>query len=145
MYVSSIKILFWFRFNIQLELVRLIPDPQSIISTPYPLGLQKDEYRSSRLYQNGKDLLTLVIYSSQASNRLAKVKQITIPTSKDIVVVDDSDPTKPQVRATIRCASLPTLPPFLTRRRVCLLDNRGRLQLETLTLLTGKNSTTWPL
>ena len=99
-----------FRQSCSYDSVALTPEQQSIITTPYPQGLQKEEYLSSHVYRNnGKDLLTLVIYSSQASNRLAKVKQIALPAPKDIVVVDDSDPKKPQIRATIRYASLSTI------------------------------------
>ena len=81
---------------------------QSIVSTPYPLGY-KNEGQPSSLQNgtrdNGKDIITLVIYSPRSSNRLAKVKQVVLPQHKDITLVDDSFAKQPQIRATIRYVS----------------------------------------
>lgn len=49
----------------------------------------------------GKNILTLVIYSSHSSNQLPKIKQVILPNPREVVVVDDSHTRKPEIRATI--------------------------------------------
>ena len=79
------------------------------------MGYKKEEQMSSLSAKTSlgvKDILAVIIYSSQSSNRLAKVKQIVLPKAKNITLVDDSHAKQPQIRATIRFVSHCLSSPF---------------------------------